>query len=203
MNSSDFEKALAQLPGFFALMTVDGTLVKANTISYGLPDSIIGQSAASLVHPDDQEYWLIKFRLAAYRNEASDFEVRVPVPVEPGWIRIRGRMGPVVIDGETRYVATLFFDVTAGQASSFFDGGVAKFVLSPAERLIVETLLKAGKPLKSRSIAMRAGERPSSSLRSRLSALVERGILSISVSGYEVASKFAAIAEDLIGYMQK
>lgn len=186
---------LDQFPVFLNLHTPDGILVWSSRITYGLKDSIIGQPAESLIHPCDRERWLGWFSRAAHNRERIAHTVRIVVPAKPGWITVHGTMGPIIDNGEVRYVANAVYDATFSEPVN----PCARHMLTPLQRQIVSILMEAPRPMKSATIAVRVGlKRTTSTLRTILALLVEREILRVRDGGYKVNRVFRPLAADLL-----
>lgn len=135
------------------------------------------------------------FSRVVYGMEKIPYSVRVIVPAKPGWITVHGCMGPIVNDGILRYVAAVCYDATFAEPVN----PCARFMLTPIQREIVSVLMIATEPMKSQTIATRIGlKRTTSTLRTMLSLLVERGILRTRNGGYKVNRDFRPLAADLL-----
>lgn len=186
---------LDQFPVFLNLHAPDGILVWCSRISYGLPDSIIGQPAEDRIHPCGRDRWSSMFSRVVYGMEKIPYSVRVIVPIKPGWITVHGCMGPIVSDGVLRYVAAVCYDATFAEPVN----PCARFMLTATQRKIIAVLLSESRPIKTHAIAVRIGAKKSTStLRTILASLADREILRNHDGGYEIHPDFRPLAVELL-----
>lgn len=193
MTDDDIRLGVEQTPAFVAIHSLDGLLLWANRITYGLDGkSLIGQPVDLLIFDEDKPHWWEAFRRAQYLRETSEYSVRIHVPSPPGWVRLSGRIGPVIRDDRVVYLTTVTYDVTFRDRAEV--NPLAPFVLSPLSRQIVAALWPDA-VLKGAALARRVDEvdargQASSKLRVVLASLVSRNVLALTDAGYTITPAF-------------
>ncbi len=185
---------------FIALHSPEGNLIWANRVAYGLQTKKIFNKAADLnIFDEDRAIWWNWFRRSLFEKEINDYSVRVKVPVKPGWVRISGKMGPVILDDKVVYVVTVCHDATFRENGN----ALSRFVLGSLEKQIIITLLAASSPLKGAAIGAKVNQlsksrQASSTLRNVLVGLCDRRVLEHTPDGYTIAEGFRRHAGDVV-----
>lgn len=195
MNEQSLLAALPQFPSFLCLYAPDRTIAWCNTLGYGREcTSVIGECSDEHVMESDRVWWQEMFRRAVYLRETSIFTLNLHTPHPPGFLRVQGKIGPIIHNGSVIYVATVSTDVTAHTPVSTINP-LARFFFTPLCRATVAYLLENGHS-KGASIGKAIGElssngQASPKLRAILSSLQERCVVAHSPGGYHVSDAFS------------
>ncbi len=190
-------RAIEQSSSFVSLFDREGRIVWTNRLAYGIGKAIIGKPSDTLVWEEDRDRWWEAFRRVIHHREPVEYVVRIVVPEPPKFVRLVGRLGPVVQRNRVHQVLSICDDRTYREEPN----PLARFVLTPMSRLVVTWLLEHG-PAKGAAIGRAVGQRASSGqasqvLRYRLKALVDRGILEHGRDGYSVSLAFREVWPEL------
>lgn len=193
------DDALAHAPVFLSLLDVQGTLVWASRITYGLNPDLIGQPADVPIAVKDRPVFWERFRRARDLREVANFTLHIEVPAAPGFVKLVGRLAPVIYQDQVAGVVAVSWDATfQGEPAA-----AARFMFDDLGRAVVRTLLADG-AMKGAAIGAALGHlannyqaRPK--LRAVLAQLCERGILTHGPAGYTVSDGFRLIADQYLG----
>ncbi len=196
MYPLDVLGCLAQAPLHMALLSRDGLLLWANTVTYGLdPGGVIGRPADQFIPVPMRAAWWASFMRVRDRGEVVPYTTEIEIPEPPHLVRLEGAMSPVRQGGRITHILAITEDVTTQPEAVIVSPPLrppglplgALWVTPLGQQVIDFLSARAGRWASAEVIAAGIGETCGHRFRAKLSALTARKIIEASPgNGYRL-----------------